>query len=401
MKTGEAEQARGLFFGRNALVAAQIAGAMILLVLAAGGRSRFHEILGSSPGFRKDHRSTMRINASLSGYMPQRAEQFYERLVQKVTGLTGVKSAAVANRLPLTTDWENQHVIPEGYEFPPGRESAEVLTYVVDEGFFETMGVPILEGRGFRVTDGENAPLVVLVNEAFAQQYLGPNPVGKRLRLKERGGQLAEVVGVTATGKSFLLIEAPVQAIYLPMRQSPRTGMVLVAETVGEPASIAESLRRAAQSIDPRIPISRVRTMEDLFERSSVSTLRLVYRIYDSAAILGLLLAVVGLYAVISYQVGRRTREIGIRMALGAGRPQVVAIFIRQGGVLGVTGVVVGVALSWYANRLTGNVLGSAKLDPLLLAAVAVTLLATALAASTIPARKAARIDPQKALRQD
>jgi ABC-type antimicrobial peptide transport system permease subunit len=301
----------------------------------------------------------------------------------------------------MTIDRENQQVVPEGYQFPPGRESAEVLTYVVDHHYFDTFGVRLLAGRSFRATDRIDSAPVVIVNEAFAKQYLGPNPIGKRIRLVGRTGTFAEVVGVTVTGKSFLLIEPAVQVIYLPLGQNPRSTMTLIAETAGDPAAQASPLQAMARSVDPKIPILRVRTMEDLFERSSVNMIRTVERIYDSGAAMGLLLALVGLSAVVSYQVARRTREIGIRMALGAERVQVTTIFLKQAAAMSVTGVSIGLAVGIYANSLSESAVGYGRLDPLLLLAVSLALLLTAVAASFIPARRAAQIDPQQALRQD
>ena len=136
----------------------------------------------------------MRFNAAVSGYSPERAQRFYETVIQRASEVTGVKSVAFASGLPMTIDRENPQVVPEGYQFPPGRESAEVLTYVVDHHYFDTFGVPPLAGRSFRAMDRADSPPVVIVNEAFAKQYLGPNPIGKRIRLADRNGMFAEVV---------------------------------------------------------------------------------------------------------------------------------------------------------------------------------------------------------------
>jgi len=152
------------------------------------------------------------------------------------------------------------------------------------------------------------------------------------------------------TGKSFLLIEPAVQVMYLPLSQNPRSTMTLIAETAGDPAAQAIPLQAMARSVDPKIPILGVRTMEDLFERSSVNLIRTLERIYDSGAAMGLLLALVGLSAVVSYQAARRTREIGIRLALGAERVQVTTIFLKQAAVMGVTGVSIGLAVGIYAK---------------------------------------------------
>jgi predicted permease len=344
---------------------------------------------------------TMRFNPATNGYNDEQTQRFYETVVRRAVEVNGVKSAALTASLPMTFDFETQSVVPEAYQFPPGQESVEILAYTVDHHYFETLGVPILAGRGFHATDRAESPRVAVVNEAFAKEYLGPNPIGKKLRLHDRNGPSLEIVGVTMTGKTFSLVEPPVQLVYLPLTQNPRSRMTLVAETVGDPTAMARPLQDMVRSIDPNIVIFRVRTLEDLFERSSVNTIRIVGRIYDSAAVLGLILALVGLYAVVSYQVTRRTREIGIRMALGAEQLQVVRIFLKQGIVMSSIGISMGLVLSVFASRAVASNLGAPAPYPLLLAAVALSMFLTTLAASLIPAARAARTDPQQALRQD
>jgi putative ABC transport system permease protein len=203
------------------------------------------------------------------------------------------------------------------------------------------------------------------------------------------------------TGKAFALIEPPVQVIYLPLSQNPHNRMTLIAETAGDPAALAGPLKEMVRSVDPNLTVFRVRTMDDLFERSSVNMIRMVGRIYDLAATLGLLLALIGLYAVVSYQVTRRTREVGIRMALGAERQNVIGIFLGQAIAMSLSGVLIGLVLSLFADRFSESTLGSTALRPALLAGVSLALLFTAIVASAIPAVRAARIDPQQALRQN
>jgi predicted permease len=401
IKSGESDAKRKSIPGRYALVVVQIAGSMILLVATSEGRRNFSDIINGNPGFRRDHRITMRFNPKASGYTDDQSQRFYETLVQRAGEVTGVRSAALTEAAPMTFDFDIQSVVPEGYQFPQGQQSVEVMLNVVDHHYFETMGVAIVAGRSFRAADREDSPRVAIVNEAFAKEYLGPNPIGKRLRLNDRNGTSVEVVGLTITSKAFSLIEPPVQAVYLPLSQFPRSRMTLVAETSGDPSALAGPLQEVVRSIDPNIAVFRVRTMEDLFDRSTVNTIRIIGRMYDSAAVLGLALALVGLYAVVSYQVTRRTREIGIRMALGAEQPDVVRIFLRQAAVMSITGISLGLVLSNLANRIGAESLGASALHPAVLAAVAVSMLVTTMAAALIPAGRAARIDPQKALREE
>jgi predicted permease len=404
MKTGESDDPRRHFLGRYALVAVQIAGTMILLVLTIQGRRNFHDLMTSNIGFHRDHRMTMRFNPTAAGYSPAQTEKFYERLVERTSEMTGIRSAAMTSSLPMTYDPDRREIAPEHYDFPPGKETARVMTYTVDEHYFDTLGVPMLAGRGFRAGDREDTPRVVVVNQAFANEFMPGNPIGRRLKIGNafRGTEIiAEVVGVVMTGKMFLLTEPPTQAIYLPMRQNFRERMTLVAETVGDPGAMAGPLQAMAHSIDPNMPVYRMRTMEDIFNQSSVATIQMILRIYDFASLMGLILALVGLYAVVAYQVARKTKEIGIRVALGAERLQVVKLFLRQAVWISVAGIMTGLTLSGFANRLSASTLGSASLNPLLVTVVAVSLLVATMMAALIPARRASRIDPQQALRQD
>lgn len=401
MKSGEVNATTRRFYGTYALVVVQIAGTVILLAATAAGRQNFSDILTDNPGFRRDHRLTMRFNLAGGSYSDQQTQAFYKTLVERSSEVPGIKSAALTSSLPLTFDMDGESVIPEGYDFPRGRRSVEVLAYVVDGHYFETLGVPILYGRGIRTSDRAESPLVTVVNQAFAKEFLGPNPIGKRLRLNDQNGPVLEVVGVAVTGKAFSLIEPPVQAIYLPLTQNPRSRMTLIAETTGDPSAAAGPLTALVRSIDPGVPAFRVRTMEDLFERSSVNTIRVVGKVYDSSAALGLLLALVGLYAVVSYQVARRTREIGIRLALGAERRQVAQIFLKQAMTMSLIGVFMGTAINAYVGRIAEKTLGGTPPNMLVLAAVGAALFLTAIAAAAMPARRASRIAVQDALRQD
>jgi predicted permease len=401
MKAGELDNARKRFVGRHALVMVQIAGSIILMILTTEGRRNFNEMLATNPGFRRDHRITMRFNPLASGYSNDQSQRLYDTLAKRSLELTGVRSAGLTSALPMTFDLETRAVAPEGYEFPAGRESVEILSYVVDYRYLGTMDVPILAGRGFRETDNPNSPRVAVVNDAFAKEYLGQNPIGKRLRMNDRNGPEVEVIGVTMTGKTFSLFEPPVQAIYLPLSQNPWNRMTLVVETAGDSLALAGPLQEMVRSIDPNISVFRVRTMEDLFERSTVNTIRMVGRIYDSAAGLALVLALVGLYAVVSYQVTRRTREIGIRMALGAEQFQVMKMFLKQATLMSLIGVSLGLVLSAFANHVGESSFGPSPLHPLMVVTVCLSMFLITLAASLIPARRAARIDPQRALRQE
>jgi predicted permease len=401
MRSGESDQARARFFGRTALVVVQIAGSFVLLAAATQLYRGFAFALRGDYGFRVDHRLTMRFDPSIIGYSTKQTADFYKSLVERARELPAVKSAALSFFIPTTIDFRQQTVKPEGYQFPPGQENTTVFSDIVDHHYFETLGVPILRGRGFLATDVEDSPQVAVVNEAFAEKYLGPNPIGKRIQLTLPKSRWVEVVGVTVTGKHVAITEPPLEFLYLPLTQNPLSRMTLIVETFGDPVSLIGPLRDMVHSIDPNLPIFRVRTMDDLFQQRTVKSLRVANGVFASAGLVGLGLALVGLYAVVSYQVARRTREIGIRMAIGAQGFQVMRMILMHAGTMGAIGAAIGLILSIVISRGIAESLGLSPFNPVVFGVIAVGLVITTLLAAAVPARRASLIDPQRALRQD
>jgi macrolide transport system ATP-binding/permease protein len=400
LKAGEADLARKRFFGRSALVTVQIAGSLVLLVVATQLYRGCANVLSRSPGFRIDHMITMRFDPSLVNYTPAQTEQFYKTLTERAAAVPGVKSAALTSFVPMTSNAREKRVIPEGYQFPRGQESVDVLVDSVDSNYFDTFGVRLIEGRGFRTSDRADSPRVAVVNEKFAQTYLGGHAVGKRLRLEGPNGPWAEVVGVTVTGKHLSVFEPPFGYLYLPLSQDPQSRMTLIAESHGDPAALAAPLQQMVHSLDANLPVFGVRTIADLYDQRSVQIANIINEMVASIGFVGLGLALVGLYAVVAYQVARRTREIGIRMAIGAGRPQVMRMMMKQAAVMGLAGVGIGLVLSFAGSKALSAALG-VPFDPVLFSLVPLGLLLTTLLAAAIPASRAARIDPMTALRQD
>jgi predicted permease len=401
LKTGPADQNRKRFFGRNALVTVQIAGSVVLLVAASQLSRGFGFLLSHNPGFRFDHRLTMSFDPSLIRYSPEQTAQFYKTLLDRAREVPGVKSLALSSSIPMGS-WRGETVIPEGYQFPRGQESAHVWAGTVDEHYLQTLGVALLDGRGFQPTDRADSPRVAVVNELFAKHYLGKNPIGKRIRLEQPGAPWMEVVGVTPTTKYAQMFEPPLDYVYLPFSQNPRGQMTLIAESYGDPTALAQPLRELVRSIDANIPIYGIRTMADIVDRRAVRLMHVLNGIVASIGLLGLGLALIGLYAVVAYQVARRTREIGIRMALGAARPQVLKMILKQAATMGLTGVGIGLVLSFAGSRvLSASVMATPGFDPVLFALVPLCLLLTTIVAAVIPAQRATRVDPMLALRQD
>jgi predicted permease len=401
LKAGPSDQNRKRFFGRNALVTVQIAGAVVLLVAATQLFRGFGYLLSHSPGFSIDHRLSMSLDPTLIRYTPEQTEQFYKKLIERVREVPGVKSATLSSSIPMN-NWGGETVIPEGHQFPRGQESATVWASTVDENYFQTLGISLIQGRAFQSADRADSPRVAIVNELFARHYLGQNPIGKRIRLAQPGSPWIEIVGLTPTTRYVQMFEPPLDYVYLPFSQNPRGQMALIAEAYGDPASLAAPLRRIVHSIDANAPVFGVRTMAEVVDQRAVRLMHFIDGIVASIGLLGLGLALVGLYAVVAYQVARRTREIGIRMALGADRPQVMQLILKQASAMGLTGVIAGLGLSLIASRaLSASVMATPSFDPVLVTLVPLGLLVTTLLATAIPARRASRVDPIIALRQD
>ena len=401
LKPGAGESGRGRMVWRSTLVVVQVAGSLVLLVAATQIARGLSYALASDPGFSTDRRLTLRLDPRLAGYSPQRTEQFYRELTTRAAAVPGVRSVALATSLPTVPGFSPIAVAPEGFTFPPGQSSVTIVSASVDPSYFDTLGVRLVRGRGFRSTDRADAPWVVVVDETFAARYLGPTPLGQRLRFVELGGRSAEVVGVSTAARPNAIIMPPQPFIFLPLAQHPSSRLTLIAHTEGDAAGMAGPLRSVVQAIDADVPVYRVETTQELFDERSKKLANLLTGISTSVGLVGLTMALIGLYAIVAYQVSRRTREIGIRMAIGAVHGQVLRMIVGRAAVMGVTGVAIGTIICFVAGRGLTSALGTPPFDPLLFAAVPIALLGTTLLASLVPARRAATIDPQAALRQD
>lgn len=394
-------------WGRSVLVAGQIAVSVVLLAIATFTYRSFRQELATGPGYRLDHLLMMTFDTSLVRYSDARSRSFYDRLLDDVRRVPGVRSAGLGSVVPMqTARLELSTVVPEGYELPPGTDTVSVMSAHVGEHFFSTIRIPIVLGREFKRDDSPGSPLVVVVNELFAGHYWpGQDPIGKRLRLRNEGRaeSLLEVVGVAKTSKYVLLAEPPTEYIYLPFRQDPPASMILLTESDGDPSALVGPLRDLVRGLDPNLPIYDVRTMEEFYRISTVGLMNVIIGMVAAMGMMGLALSIVGLYGLVAYAAGRRTKEIGIRMALGADRAAVLRMVLGQGLVLASAGLVAGLVASFGAGALLAAAfVGPARgrdLTSLFIVAPAV-LLVTALAAY-IPARRASRLDPMKALRHE
>ena len=397
--------ARRRLWGRNLIVAGQVALSLVLLVVTALLWQGFHDQLRAGAGFRTDHLYLTGFDTQPVHYSATQTRKFYKELLDQVRAAPGVRSAALASDVPLGFNQSNTSFVPEGYTLASGQQPFNTLNDYVSDGYFKTMGIRLLRGREFLETDRAGAPFVAVVNAHFAQHYW-PNqdPLGKGFRLRDAAGPLVQVVGIVETGKYVWIAEPPLDFIYLPYAQHGASALIAIAESSQpDAANLAPVLRDAVRRIDPSMPVVGARTIRDFFQQRAVKTTNMLVEVTAFLGILGLLLAMVGLYALVAYSVSRRSREIGIRMAIGADRRSVLRMVLRQGLVLGSIGGVAGVILSLFVYRALASAVWvlAGHMNYLILPTVALPLLAVTLLAAYVPARRASLIDPMRALRDE
>jgi predicted permease len=393
------------FWGQNAIVAGQVALSLVLLVVSAVLLQGFRDQLTQGPGFRTERLFLTGFETQLAHYSEDQTAQFYKNLLNRARSAPGVRSAALTSVIPLIGG-DSLDIVPEGYRLPKGQQALATFDAYVSDGYFTTMGVPILRGRGFAESDSKGAPLVAVLNEQAARHFW-PNgdALGKRFHLKSAGGELVQIVGIARMAKYFWIAEPPLDYVYLPFRQHARSALTLVTESeAADAATLAPAMREVVRGLDPDLPVFDVRTMRDIFTQRAVKTPNMLVEIVAALGLMGLLLAIVGLYGLVAYSVSRRTREIGIRMAIGADRSKVIWMVLRQGLQLGSGGVAVGLLVSYVACGILTSRLWIATFDhvnPLLYAAIAVPLLVITGLAAWAPARRASLVDPMRALRDE
>jgi putative ABC transport system permease protein len=313
-----------------------------------------------------------------------------------------VVSASLASEVPL---WglEVTSMVPEGYGLADGETGVRLYQTSVDETYFDTMAIQILSGRAFRNTDTPETPRVAIVNESFAHHYWpGQDAVGKRFRLGDSLGPWIQIVGVARTSTYIYPGEPPFEVAYFPFRQEPRGNMGLVVQTAGESAALIGPLREMVRRIDNDIPVFDAQTMEHFYAARATNIDGLAVILIGALGLMGLLLAVVGLYGLVAYDVGRRTREIGLRIAIGAGPRRVLGMIVRQGMAPAWTGILAGLVLSVATARvLPALVPIGARFDATTVLATLPLIVAVSFVAAGIPARRAARVDPTIALRAE
>ena len=396
------DQARRLW-GRHGLVVGQVALSLMMLIVAVFVYRSFSAAF-ATPGFNTTRMVLVSLNPVLAGYDAAKTDDLLQRLTERARALPGVRSVGMTSIVPLNQDnREGQAIVPEGYQLPPGTDTITVSSTRIDEGYLDTIGIPLVSGRTFRETDTMDAPLVIVVNQALAARYWpGQDPIGKRIRLQGATGPWAQIIGVAADSKYNWIGEAATPFIYLSRRQNGMPRGTLIVATTGASTTLVTAMRQALRELDPSLPTSPVRTMEEFYQGSAVNAVASAIRMVAWMGAMGLTLALVGLYSLMAYAVARRTREFGVRMAIGAPPRSVQRMVLRHGGWLVLAGVVLGVAGSVAVGGLLRGILpSSARTDLVPYFLVVPALVAVTLAAAYVPARRAARIDPLVALRQE
>jgi putative ABC transport system permease protein len=386
---------------RNFLVVSEVALALVLLVGTGLLLRSFVRLQEVSLGFIPDHVLTMEVSLPDVQYPDPQKAVFFAQLLEKVRVLRGVESAGAIGHLPLGGNIESYDLQIEG-RAPLPNEYANPDNHVVEPGYFEAMKIALLNGRYFDARDTANSPNAIIINEAAAHNlFPNENPLGNRLKLGFNRFS-GEIVGVVANTKHLTLEYPPVEEVYVPYSQAPYWGtMVLTVRTASPSLALAPRVRELVLAIDKDQPVSKVRTMDEVLE-SSVAAPRFRTFLLAVFGVAALFLGAIGIYGLVSYSVSQRTREIGIRMALGAAEPQVIKLVLGQGLKLTLVGVAIGLVGAIGVTRLLSSMLYEVRpTDPLTFAGVTLLLSTIALLATYLPARRAVKVHPNVALRYE
>ncbi|HKS39345.1 MAG TPA: ADOP family duplicated permease, partial [Blastocatellia bacterium] len=391
---------------RSLLVVAEVAIALLLLVGAGLMINSFFRLRSVDPGFNSANLLTMNVVLPRSKY-PNRAKRtaFYNEILQRIESLPGVESAGVITNLPLTFKGNNSGVTIEGRPEPPVDQIPIVISRVVSDGYFRTMGIALSKGREFSSQDRADTRASIIVSESTARTFWpDEDPIGKRLKMGRYDSDEAwmSVVGVVKDVRQFELDIDPKPQVYFTYSQMPYFApRDLVVRTSGDPLQLAAAVRNEVWAVDKDQPVSNVSTMEAILAQS-VARERFNMLLLAIFAGVALALAAVGIYGVMSYSVTQRTHEIGVRMALGANRSDVLKLVVGQGVKLVSVGVAIGLVSAFALTRVMESLLfGVSATDPATFAVISIVLVAVAMFASYIPARRATKVDPMIALRYE
>jgi predicted permease len=389
---------------RSVLVVAQVAGSLVLLIVAGLFVRSLMHAQHAYLGFDADNVLNLTLDPHEIGYDETRTKTFYHDLEASVRAMPGVQSASLAFSVPMGNAQDGSVIYVEGQPPTPGQAPPIVLCNHVDEPYFDTMRVPLLRGRAFREDDNDKAPLVAIVNQTMAQQFW-PNqdPIGKRFSLKSATGPFAEIVGLAADGKYIFIGWDNKPYFFVPLAQSYMSYRTLQVRSSLPPESMIAQMQNEVRALDANMPVTDVETMRQSLSGGNGFFIFQVGAILAAAmGFLGLTLAVVGVYGVVSFAASQRTHEIGIRMALGAGRRDILQLVLQQGLALVIAGVLSGAVLAWALTRSMATILvGVSPTDALTYLTATLLLAAIGFWACYAPARRAMKLDPMVALRYE
>jgi predicted permease len=389
---------------RNALVIAQVAVSLLLLACAGFFIRSLQNSAHVDMGFRVDHTLMVNVDLGLQGYSEERGQQFYKQIEERVRSLPGVRDAAIASYVPMGYENSLVNIFPEGRAIDDKNNKVETaFDDKVQPGYLRTAGTSVIQGREFTEADSASAPKVAIINELFARRiWPGENPIGKSFRTAKDGPPI-EVVGLARTGKYLFLYETPQMYVYFPLAQRYSSTATIFVHSEGDPQQLVGAVRDQVSQLDAGLPVYGVMTMDAHVQYGKpLMPARLGAMLVGAFGLLGLVLASVGVYGVVSYSVSQRTQEIGIRAALGAQRCHVLGMVLKQGMSMALIGTAIGVVLSLLLFRGLGSVLyGVKSFDPVTLSSVSALLLVVAFVASYMPALRATHVDPIVALREE
>lgn len=391
---------------RSVLVVAQLALSLVLLIGAGLVVGTLKQLQTMNPGFDPQNALTLSVDLGLQGYDQAKGQQFYRQLIERVQGLPGVRAAALTSFIPLSLNYSSSDIYVEGQPAERGTSSLSSMVGSAGSRYFETIGTRLVAGREFTDQDKPDTENVAIVNETFVRHCFpevrsAAEAIGKRVSFRSSSGPFLRVVGVTQDGKYFNIAEEPRSFIWDPLAQDYSAGASLVVRTSGDPAPVINAVRNEVRALDPNLPVYDVKTLNEHM-RLALFPPRIAATVLGAFGLVALTLAAIGIYGVTSYSVSQRTREIGIRMALGAQARDVLKLVIRNGIALTAIGIGIGLLGAVAVTRLITSLLFGVKPTyTAIFAAVSLVLMAVALLACFIPARRATKVDPLVALRYE